>query len=78
MLFVNLNHKSELIYDFLRHKYSFMVGKIVLAITLNHKTGFISDKMPDKFRFVVMRTLPTASIFAAKRENVNIKNTELF
>lgn len=55
-----------------------MVGKIVLAITLNHKTGFISDKMPDKFRFVVMRTLPTASIFAAKRENVNIKNTELF
>ena len=45
-----------------------MVGKIVLAITLNHKTGFISDKMPDKFRVVVMRTLPTASIFAAKEK----------
>ncbi len=45
-----------------------MVGKIVLAIILNHKTGFISDKMPDKFRFVVMRTLPTASIFAAKEK----------
>lgn len=55
-----------------------MVGKIVLAITLNHKTGFISDKMPDKFRVVVMRTLPTASIFAAKRENMNIKIRDSF